>query len=45
MFLACAMASGVQTIISGDKHLLKLNGYQGISIIRPKNFVEHHLVD
>jgi len=43
MFLACAISSGVQTIISGDKHLLKLDGYQGIAIIRPKSFVDQYL--
>ena len=43
MFLACALASDVQVIISGDKHLLKLNGYQDIIIIKPKNFVDQYL--
>lgn len=44
-FLACAIASSVQTIISGDKHLLKLDGFQDITIIRPKAFVNRYLVD
>ena len=43
MFLACALASDVQVIITGDKHLLKLNGYQSIVIIKPKNFVDRYL--
>ena len=43
MFLACALASDVQVIISGDKHLLKLNGYQNIIIIKPKKFVDRYL--
>ncbi len=42
-FLACALSSGSKIIISGDKHLLKLSGYQGISIWTPRVFVEKHL--
>ena len=45
MFLACALAGDCQIIISGDKHLLKLNGYQDIAIIRPKAFVDRYLRD
>jgi uncharacterized protein len=29
-FLACALASGVRLIVSGDEHLLAVNGWQGI---------------
>ena len=43
MFLTCALASRVKIIVSGDKHLLKLNGYQNISIIKPKLFVDCYL--
>lgn len=42
-FLACALASESSTIISGDKHLLKLSGYQGITVITPRAFVEQYL--
>lgn len=42
-FIECAAASNCRIIISGDKHLLKLDGYQGISILNPRNFVEKHL--
>ena len=28
MFISCALASNSQIIVSGDKHLLKVNGYQ-----------------
>jgi putative PIN family toxin of toxin-antitoxin system len=45
MFLACSIASDVQIIVSGDKHLLKLNGYHDIAIIRPKTFVDYYLKD
>lgn len=42
-FLACAIASGSKVIISGDKHLLKVNGYQQIEIIKPQEFVKRYL--
>lgn len=42
-FLACAMASNSQLIISGDKHLLKVSGYHDIEILKPREFVNRHL--
>ncbi len=42
-FIACALASGCQYLISGDRHLLKLNGYEGISILKPREFLDSHL--
>ena len=39
-FLACALASGAGTIVSGDKHLLSVSGYRGIEVLRPRAFVE-----
>ena len=42
-FLACAIASNSKIIISGDKHLLKVSGYQDIEILRPHEFVIRHL--
>ena len=42
-FLACALASGSKVIISGDKHLLKISGYQGIQVLKPRAFVEQYL--
>jgi putative PIN family toxin of toxin-antitoxin system len=32
-FIECAVASKCKTIISGDKHLLKFSGYNGITIV------------
>ncbi len=43
-FLACALAGNIKLIISGDKHLLKISGYQGISIITPSAFGDQYLV-
>jgi putative PIN family toxin of toxin-antitoxin system len=42
-FLACALASKCKVIISGDKNLLKVSGFHGIRVIRPRNFVDEYL--
>jgi putative PIN family toxin of toxin-antitoxin system len=42
-FLACALADRCKVIVSGDKHLLKVSGYRGIRVMRPKDFVEERL--
>ena len=43
-FFACALASGSEIIISGDKHLLKVSGYEGIEVLKPREFLEKYLV-
>ncbi len=42
-FFACALASGSQVIVSGDKHLLKVSGYQGIEVLKPRDFADRFL--
>ena len=42
-FLACALASGTNLIVSGDKHLLKVSGYHNIEILKPRDFLDKHL--
>lgn len=42
-FLACAIASGTKIIVSGDKHLLRVSGYQGIEVLKPKTFIDVYL--
>jgi putative PIN family toxin of toxin-antitoxin system len=42
-FIACALASGSGVIISGDKHLLHISGYQGIEVLKPRQFMERYL--
>jgi predicted nucleic acid-binding protein len=42
-FLACALASGAATIVSGDKHLVAVSGYRGIEVLRPRAFVDRYL--
>lgn len=42
-FLACALASASQIIISGDKHLLKVTGFQDIEVLKPRDFLDRYL--
>ena len=42
-FLACALAGKCKTIVSGDKELLKVSGYRGINVMRPREFLEKYL--
>ena len=42
-FLACAIASESKIIVSGDKHLLKVSGYQGIEVLKPIEFFKRYL--
>jgi len=42
-FMECAIASNSEIIISGDKHLLKVSGYQGIIVLKPREFVDSYL--
>jgi uncharacterized protein len=42
-FIECAIASGTRTIVSGDKHLLNITGYQGIKVLKPRGFVDAFL--
>jgi uncharacterized protein len=37
--LECAVAAGADMIVSGDAHLLKLNAYEGIAILTPREFL------
>ena len=39
-FLECAVSGGAGYIVSGDKHLLDLEEYEGIKILTPKGFLE-----
>jgi putative PIN family toxin of toxin-antitoxin system len=42
-FIACAIASRCQYIISGDKHLLDVGKYNKINIVTPRYFVDNLL--
>ena len=38
--LECAVAGGVQFIITGDDAILRLGTYQGITILKPAHFLQ-----
>ena len=42
-FFACALASESRIIISGDKHLLKVSGYEEIEVMKPREFMDRYL--
>ena len=42
-FIAAALLSNAKIICSGDKHLLDVNGYQDIEILKPKPFADKYL--
>ena len=44
-FLACALNSKTEFVISGDKHLLEVSCYRGIKIVRPRKFIEKYLTE
>lgn len=41
-FFACAVASGVSVIVSGDSHLLTQSGYNNTTVLRPAEIVKQH---
>ena len=42
-FIACALAGDCQFIISRDKDLLEVSGYQGVEVVAPREFLESFL--
>ena len=44
-FFAAAIGTRTKIIISGDKHVLKVSGYQGVSVLTPRQFVVRYLSD
>ena len=42
-FISCALASKSRIIISGDKHLLKISGHEGITVMKPRDFADNYL--
>jgi uncharacterized protein len=43
MFISCALGSKSKIIVSGDKHLLKISGYQEIEVLKPRMFLDNYL--
>lgn len=42
-FLACALGGRTKMVVSGDRHLLAVDGYRGVRVLKPRQFVEEHL--
>ena len=42
-FIACALASKARVIVSGDKHLLVMDGIYGLEILTPSVFYKEYL--
>lgn len=42
-FLACALAARTPLIVSGDKHLLRVSGWNGITVVTPRQCVDRYL--
>jgi predicted nucleic acid-binding protein len=42
-FIACALAGGVSVIVSGDKGLLAVDGYRGVAVLEPREFLTRYL--
>ncbi len=41
-FIAAAIACNCSIIISGDKHLLKISGFRGIKVLKPREFLDKY---
>jgi len=44
-FLACAVAAGMTIIVSGDRKLRAVSGWNGIDVLTPRQFVERYLAE
>ena len=44
-FIACALVGNTKLIVSGDRHLLDVDGYQDIRVLKPRRFVNIYLDD
>ena len=42
-FLAASLAGNAPIIISGDKHLLRVSGWQDVEVLKPRAFVDRYI--
>ncbi|HEX2465913.1 MAG TPA: putative toxin-antitoxin system toxin component, PIN family [Thermoanaerobaculia bacterium] len=42
-FLACAVAAGVEYVVSGDRDLLDLSPYGAVRVLKPRAFIDRVL--
>lgn len=45
LFVACAVASGAQYLVSGDSHLLDMAAYQSVKIVTVRQFLAEEFPD
>ena len=38
--LACALAAEAKYVVSGDRDLLAISPYRGVTVVRPRDFIE-----
>jgi predicted nucleic acid-binding protein len=43
MFLAVALASQSEVVVSGDRDLRRVSGWRGIEVLTPRQFIDRHL--
>ena len=43
-FVACALVSATSLVVSGDRHLLRISGYRGLTVLTPRSFMERYLL-
>ena len=43
VFVACARAADAKVVCSGDRHLLVIDGQQGVEVLPPRQFAEKYL--
>ena len=43
VFIACALAADAKVVCSGDRHLLVMDGHQGVEILSPQQFSDKYL--
>lgn len=44
-FLACAITSGADVVVTGDKQLLAVSGYQGVEVLTPREFIDKYSLE
>lgn len=42
-FLACAVASGAEIVVSGDRALLRASGFEGVEVLTPRQFLDRRM--
>jgi predicted nucleic acid-binding protein len=43
MMISLLLVLRCKVIVSGDRHLLKVSGFGGIKVMRPRQFIDEYL--